>query len=96
MDYIINTIQKYLPEILTALVGLFGLSYIVSENSTKKDLPAGLEHYSIYKNMMFLMFFLFLGAVYYFTKTNVIASWLSNTLFIILFVLTILGFVYTF
>ena len=91
-----DTIQKYLPEMLTALVGLFGLSYIVSERSTKKDLPPGLEHYSIYKNMMFLMFFLFLGAVYYFTKTNVIASYLSNILFFILLALTVLGFVYTF
>lgn len=91
-----DTIQKYLPEMLSALVGLLGLSYMVSESSTKKDLPAGLEHYSMYKGMMFLMFFVFLGAVYYFTKTNVITSFLSNILFLILLGVIILGFIYTF
>ena len=33
-----DSIQKYLPEMFTALVGLLGLAYIVSERSTKKDL----------------------------------------------------------
>jgi hypothetical protein len=91
-----DTVKKYLPEMLTGLVGLLGLAYIVSEKSTKKDLPLGLEHYSIYKSMMFIMFFLFLGAVYYFTKTNVIASYLSNILFCILLAVLVLGFIYTF